>query len=123
MWTTYKTFITMPSYRIPELLLFLCCCLPMAAKGQSAASGPYPPGIDLPEGENRQLVLSTCTRCHDLRGVPAYKGYWNRQQWFTMVDTMVKHGAAVTPGQAGLIADYLNEHFGRRDGPNQEISR
>lgn len=108
----------MPSCRIPEGLFLLLWSLTAVAQ-LPPAGGSYPPGIDLPAGEQRELVLATCTRCHDLRGLPAYKGYWNREQWRTMVDTMKRHGAVVGPEQAEAIADYLNTHFGRTEGSNQ----
>jgi hypothetical protein len=117
--------ITMPSYRIPEglglLLWALCATVQGASAGSGAGypAGGYPPGIELPAGEQRELVLATCTRCHDLRGLPAYKGYWNRAQWRDMVDTMKRHGAVVGPAQAEAITDYLNKHFGRTEGSNQ----
>lgn len=76
----------------------------------------FEPGIDLPEGKARPLLLDLCTRCHDLKGIPAFKGYWNRQQWMAMVEIMVKHGAKLDEQQAHQVADYLNEHFGRESG-------
>ena len=82
---------------------------------QSAAESGmerYPPGIELPEGRGLALLQDACTRCHDLRGLPAYKGYWNRMRWQSMVETMVKNGAVLTPSQVQDVTDYLNEHFG-----------
>ncbi len=66
----------------------------------------------MPEGEGKELVLASCTRCHDLRGIPAYKGYWGREEWRAMVETMRRHGAPIGAAQADTIADYLNRHFG-----------
>ena len=80
----------------------------------SAQQSYYPPGIELPAGAGRELVLAACTRCHDLKGVPAFKGYWTRQQWLAMIETMVKHGAPLNAAQAGEVADYLALHFGRQ---------
>lgn len=77
----------------------------------------YPPGIELPVGAGRELMLAACTRCHDLKGVPAFKGYWTRQQWLAMIETMVKHGAPLSEAQAAQVADYLALHFGRQGKP------
>lgn len=83
----------------------------------SAQQGYYPPGIQLPAGAGRELVLAACTRCHDLKGVPAFKGYWTRQQWLAMIETMVKHGAPLDAAQAAQVADYLALHYGRQPAP------
>lgn len=73
----------------------------------------HAPGIELPEGEGRTLLLAACTRCHDLRGLPAYKGYWDSGRWRGMIDAMVKNGAPLRPEQAIVLADYLALHFGK----------
>lgn len=92
-------------------LLFSSLWLPASGNAQPQY---FAPGIDLPSGAGRELVLQACTRCHDLKGVPAFKGYWTRQQWLAMIDTMIKHGAPLDAGQAGQVADYLALHFGRQ---------
>lgn len=111
-------FITMQSSMlsclIPELHRFLLlCCLASCSLGLAAQEQRIAPGIELPEGQHRALVERVCTRCHDLKGLQAYKGYWNREQWKAMVDTMVKHGASLGPDQSSHVIDYLTEHFGR----------
>lgn len=73
----------------------------------------HPPGIDLPEGEGKLLLLAACTRCHDLKGLPAYKGYWDATRWRGMIETMVKNGAPLQPQQVGVLAEYLAQHFGK----------
>lgn len=72
----------------------------------------YMPSIDLPEGEGRELVARACTRCHDLAGLAAYKGYWNRHRWRSMVATMVQNGAELDAEQAEVVTDYLTRFFG-----------
>ncbi len=67
----------------------------------------------LPEGTGKQLTALACTRCHNLNGLPAYKGYWSREQWLTMVEAMVKHGAELNAAQKQLVTDYLNSSYGR----------
>lgn len=72
----------------------------------------YDPNIDLPRSEGRELVLRACTKCHELGGLDAYRGYWNREQWLEMVVGMVKNGAELLPAEQDLVADYLTRHFG-----------
>ena len=92
---------------IPLLLLVAPLCI--AQEEQK----PHPPGIELPEGEGRALLLAACTRCHDLKGLPAYRGYWDRVRWRAMIDTMIKNGAPLNTQQALVLAEYLAQHFGR----------
>ncbi|MDT8398634.1 MAG: hypothetical protein RQ899_08475 [Pseudomonadales bacterium] len=84
-----------------------------AAEPTDSGTPSYVPGIELPAGEGRALLLAACTRCHDLRGLSAYKGYWNREQWQSMVATMVKNGALLDTRQMALVSEYLTSHFGR----------
>ena len=77
----------------------------------------YAPGIELPEGEGKVLLLAACIRCHDLKGLPAYRGYWDNTRWRSMVESMMKNGAALDPQQTGVLADYLAQHFGKPSAP------
>jgi hypothetical protein len=81
----------------------------MAAEEQKS----YAPGIELPEGEGKVLLLAACTRCHDLKGLPAYRGYWDTARWRSMVESMTKNGAALSPQQTNVLAEYLARHFGK----------
>ena len=90
-------------------LLWMASAAPVFAQQQST----HPPGIDLPDGEGKGLLLSACTRCHDLKGLPAYRGYWDATRWRGMIETMVKNGAPLTPQQIGVLAEYLAQHFGK----------
>jgi mono/diheme cytochrome c family protein len=73
----------------------------------------YAPGIELPEGEGKLLLLAACVRCHDLKGLPAYRDYWDNTRWLSMIDNMMKNGAALNPQQATALAEYLAQHFGK----------
>ena len=79
----------------------------------------HAPGIALPEGEGKVLLLAACTRCHDLKGLPAYKGYWTIARWRAMVESMVKNSAPLNEQQIAVLADYLAQHFGK-PAPNSE---
>lgn len=82
--------------------------------GQSAPRAESRPGaaVDLPDGDGKALVQTACLVCHDLGGIAAFKGYWNREQWAAMVATMIEHGAVLDPAEAEIVIDYLTAHFG-----------
>jgi hypothetical protein len=101
----------LPDMRV-ALVMPLLLLSPSSAGAAETGVSSYPPGIELPAGEGRNLLLAACTRCHDLRGLPAYKGYWNQERWHFMVDTMVKNGAPLDAGQMEVLAAYLAEYFG-----------
>lgn len=68
----------------------------------------------LPAGDGKELTAIACTRCHELGGLKAYKGYWSRAQWLAMVESMVKNGAALDAAQTQAVTDYLNDNYGRQ---------
>ena len=87
--------------------------LAVVSDPQAAAANLQTALQDLPEGAGKQLTAIACTRCHNLSGLMAYKGYWNRKQWQAMVEGMVKHGAVLDAGQQQAVTDYLNSAYGR----------
>ncbi len=100
------------------LLLLLGCVLSAAGVSAVAAdedvktARKFVPNIDLPDSAGKDLILRGCTNCHDLGGLAAYKGYWNRAQWKAMVEDMVKNGAPLQAAEQDIVADYLTRHFG-----------
>jgi hypothetical protein len=92
------------------LLVTSIIALPCPAEEEPQS---HPPGIELPEGDGKLLLLAACTRCHDLKGLPAYRGYWDNTRWRSMIETMVKNGAPLSPQQTAVLADYLAQHFGK----------
>ncbi|MES2623644.1 MAG: hypothetical protein V4628_00060 [Pseudomonadota bacterium] len=72
----------------------------------------FDPNIDLPASPGHELILRACTRCHELAGLEAYKGYWNFAQWKAMVVSMVENGAVLNPAEQDVVAEYLTRHFG-----------
>lgn len=97
---------------VPACLLTILL-LPGGGVAAAEPAAYFPPGIELPAGTGRELVLRACTRCHDLKGVPAFKGYWTQSQWLAMTETMIKHGARLNADEAQQVAHYLATHFGR----------
>jgi competence protein ComEA len=72
------------------------------------------PEDDLPDGEGKKILLSSCTACHDLTEVTKFRGYYNRAQWLDIVVTMKEYGAPIDDQQVDVLTDYLTQHLGRR---------
>lgn len=73
------------------------------------------PGDELPDGEGKKILQMSCTSCHDLGEVTKFRGYYTREQWRDIVLTMVEYGAALQPPEIDTLADYLEQHLGRRN--------
>ena len=89
----------------------------VAGPGAAAATATAPTAAtaeaELPDGRGKQILVASCTSCHDLREVTKFRGYYTRAQWRDIVLTMVDYGADVTKADVDVLADYLNEHLGR----------
>jgi competence protein ComEA len=71
------------------------------------------PDDDLPEGEGKKILLTSCTACHELTEVTKFRGYYNRAQWLDIVVTMKEYGAPIDDRQVDVLTDYLAKHLGR----------
>ena len=71
-------------------------------------------GDELPDGEGKKILQTACTSCHDLGEVTKFRGYYTRAQWRDVVVTMADYGAEIQPAQIDILADYLEEHLGRK---------
>jgi mono/diheme cytochrome c family protein len=69
-------------------------------------------GVDLPEGEGREILVAECLGCHGLSALPLFAGFYTRDSWRTLVVTMKEHGAKVDDAEIELLSDYLAQHFG-----------
>ncbi len=97
------------------LLLAACASTPAPPVATTPPSAPATASaIELPAGEGRTILQTHCTWCHDLREVTKFSGFYDRRQWRDIVVTMAEYGAAVKDKDVEVLADYLNEHFGRR---------
>ena len=81
----------------------------LTMSGAQAAS----PEDELPEGEGKKILMTSCTSCHDLSEVTKFRGYYDRKQWRDIVVTMMEYGAPVDERQVDVLADYLTQHLGR----------
>ena len=87
---------------------------PSIAAALSAPGEPVAitdPGIELAPGEGREIMLGKCLGCHDLGGIDLFAGYYSREDWHRLVETMIAHGAAIDADEAEVIADYLALHY------------
>jgi competence protein ComEA len=82
----------------------------LTMSGAQAAS----PEDELPEGEGKKILMTSCTSCHDLSEVTKFRGYYDRKQWRDIVVTMMEYGAPVDERQVDVLADYLTQNLGRQ---------
>jgi hypothetical protein len=72
------------------------------------------PGGELPPGQGRTILQTSCTICHDLREVTKFRGYYNKQQWQDIVATMMGYGANIKNDDADVLVEYLTQSIGRK---------
>jgi len=82
----------------------------LSMSGVQAAS----PEDELPEGEGKKILTTSCTSCHDLSEVTKFRGYYDRKQWRDIVVTMMEYGAPVDERQVDVLADYLTKNLGKQ---------
>ncbi len=66
--------------------------------------------LQLPEGEGKEKVRSTCALCHGLEIVTSQR--LSRNGWNDIVERMIKWGAPVQPEDKKVIINYLSVNFG-----------
>jgi cytochrome c5 len=88
----------------------------VAATALAAGQTQTPP---LPEGEGKQILESACTVCHTLKEVTKFKGFYSRENWRDIVQTMIADGASLKDAQIPTLIDYLTKAF-PRDFPDGE---
>jgi mono/diheme cytochrome c family protein len=82
---------------------------PLAA---TIASPALEPGVELPPGPGRQILLNRCLGCHDLGGLDLFKGFYTRDSWRDLVISMIGNGAELDAAEIEAVSDYLGQHFG-----------
>jgi len=82
-------------------------CAGRDAAAVAAAPPSQDPGVELPPGAGRELLLSRCLGCHNLGGLELFDDFYTRADWHMLLETMVAHGAQVDPAELEVIADYL----------------
>ena len=66
---------------------------------------------DLPNGAGKDVVVKVCTSCHDADTFSSKRH--SKEEWKSVVDTMIGYGAEVTDEQATIVVDYLTKNFGK----------
>jgi virginiamycin B lyase len=84
----------------------------IAMSGAVAMAAIIAPALaqDLPNGNGRDVVQMICSGCHDLEPITGAVGF-SRQDWETIVKSMIDMGATITPEQVTVITNYLAANF------------
>ena len=64
----------------------------------------------VPEGAGKQILLNTCTMCHNLQRIK--NGRRSAEEWEETLLAMLNEGAPVSDDQLPVIHAYLSRHFG-----------
>jgi hypothetical protein len=64
----------------------------------------------LPPGEGRELVLTSCATCHNVKVVVHARK--DRAAWIKTVGDMIQRSAPIFPEEIEPITDYLSRTFG-----------
>ena len=89
---------------------FLWCLLPATAQGQRGQQ------VQLPDGNGKELVQTTCARCHALNMITNSWGN-TREGWQTLFSSMVE----LPKDQATLVSEYLATHFPVKPAPEAVV--
>lgn len=95
-------------------------CTAAGAAALATAQTTRPP---LPEGPGKQILETVCTECHTLNEVVKFSGYYSRENWRDILQTMVADGARLTPAQTPVLLDYLTQTFPKNlpDGEGKKL--
>jgi cytochrome c5 len=64
----------------------------------------------VPDGPGRDILLHTCTMCHDLKRIRL--GHRSPEEWEETLGSMLNEGAPLSEEQFPIIHAYLSRHFG-----------
>ena len=85
----------------------------VASDGETRAALPQIPTVVpetvLPAGENRELVIRTCTVCHPAELAVAKRH--TKEEWSNTMERMIVRGAVADPEEQMRILEYLNKNF------------
>lgn len=85
----------------------LCALGPAGIQGQRGQQTP----VQLPEGNGKEIVQTTCTQCHALNLV-ANAGY-TRDGWQTVISSMID----LPKDQSAVITEYLAKNYPEKPKP------
>ena len=89
----------------------------MIAKGANVSNDELPVLLDylmlhhgpLPDGPGKDILLNTCTMCHDLKRIKEHGG--TRLQWEETLQSMLNEGAPLSDDEFPVILGYLARNF------------
>lgn len=64
----------------------------------------------VPDGPGKEILLNTCTMCHDLGRVKS--AHRTPEEWEETLIAMLNEGAPLSDAQFPVIHAYLSKHFG-----------
>lgn len=83
------------------------------ATRQAPTEQQQKPDEKLPEGEGREILLESCSVCHEVKEVTKFQGTYGLDEWRDLVKSMIVYGAQVTAEEEEILVDYLDTHFGK----------
>src|ERR1700674_2853742 len=83
----------------------------IALSGAAVLAAIVAPALaqNLPDGNGKELVETICASCHDLS--PITDTGFSREDWETVVKSMIDMGATISPEQVAVITNYLAANF------------
>ena len=85
-----------------------------SARPAPRAAAPVVQADDLPDGDGKKILQASCTTCHDLTEVTKFKGYYTRDDWRDILQTMIEYGAVVKESDVEVLVEYLTKTLGKR---------
>ena len=89
------------------LLLFIPAFHLLPTHSQVTAKEPM--AEQLPDGQGKEIVLNTCTKCHNIDRIVHGRRY--KDQWQSLVQQMISNGAALNDDDMPVLVDYLAKNF------------
>jgi cytochrome c5 len=64
----------------------------------------------LPNGPGKEVLLNTCTMCHDLKRIKL--GHRSPEEWEETLSSMLNEGAMLSDDEFNRVHHYLSRNFG-----------
>ena len=64
----------------------------------------------IPDGPGKEIVLNTCTMCHDLNRIKL--GHRSSEEWEETLISMLNEGAPLSDENFAIVHRYLSKNFG-----------
>jgi cytochrome c5 len=64
----------------------------------------------IPDGPGKEIVLNTCTMCHDLNRIKL--GRRSSEEWEETLISMLNEGAPLSDDAFGIVHAYLSKNYG-----------